>query len=270
MSLKEFVKIAVGLREHPKVLQAGDDGGWLFVCAIMWSKEHDTDGFIPAYAIARLTGLKRPGVAVKKLVSAGLLEEFSDGFRIHDYLDHQESSERRSAAGRKGAAARWSANGGREPNQACDPHADRTMDASGSHPDRNANAMRNRNAEEEEEKEKETPPTPSQDFEDWAAHYQLTTDHLLPARTTKAFRAVVASYDSRRSEGYTPDDLKLAIVGAHADDYRRENGYDVAESILRPTKIAALIAQGKLRTGGRNGSISSAQLGERLRGGPAA
>lgn len=269
MSLKEFVKIAVGLREHPKVLQAGDDGGWLFVCAIMWSKEHDTDGLIPAYVIPRLTGLKRPNVAVKKLVSAGLLVEFSEGFRIHDYLDYQESSERRSAAGRKGAAARWSANTPVEPKAASDSHTDRTGDASDSHTDRTTTAMRNRNAEEEEEKEEDTPPTPSQDFEDWAAHYQVTTEHDLPARTTKAFRSVVTSYDARRNEGYTPDDLKLATAGAHGDSYRRENGYDVAESILRPTKIAALIAQGKLRTGSRHAAASSRELGERLRGGAA-
>lgn len=159
MSLKEFVKIAVGLREHPKVIQAGDDGGWLYVCAIMWSKEHDTDGFIPAHVVPRLTGLKRPNVVAKKLVSAGLLEEFSGGFRIHDYLNYQESAEKRSAAGRKAAAARWSGNRAAEPNGKCDPHANRTAIASESHADRNANAMRSRITEEEEEKRK-TPPDP--------------------------------------------------------------------------------------------------------------
>lgn len=114
----------------------------------------------------------------------------------------------------------------------------------------------------------ELPPSPfTVDCEEWLGHYEQTTGHPLPGRATKAFHAVTAGYSARRTEGYTADDLKLATVGAHADRYRRENGYDVAESILRPTKIAALIAQGKLRSGRRD--VTSAELGARLRGGAA-
>lgn len=150
MSLKEFVKIAVALREHPKVLHAGDDGGWLYVCAIMWSKEHDTDGFIPEHVVSRLTGLKQPLKVVAKCVAAGLLEVADGGWAIHDYLEVQESSEARKAAGRKAATVRW--------------ERERAMrDASESHPNGTANAMRGRNTEEEEEEEEEkTPPDPPQ------------------------------------------------------------------------------------------------------------
>ena len=116
----------------------------------------------------------------------------------------------------------------------------------------------------------ELPPSPfNVDCEEWLAHYEQTTGHQLPGRGTKAFHSITAGYRARRDEGYSADDLKLATVGAHADDYRREHGYDVAESILRPTKIAALIAKGKLRSGSR-GSVSSVELGLRLRGGDAA
>lgn len=125
-------------------------------------------------------------------------------------------------------------------------------------------------ATEVEEKKEVTPlPLLHVDFEEWAQQYEQTTGHALPARTTKAFKSVAESYAARRSEGYSVDDLKLATVGAHADDYRRENGYDVAESILRPTKIAALIAKGKLRSGGRNAAKSSLDIARELRGGAA-
>lgn len=164
MSLKEWVKIAVGLREHPKVLEAGDDAGWLFVCSLMWSKEHDTDGAIPGYAVERLNGLKgrRLAAAVHKVVAVGLWEVTDSGFRIHDYLDHQESSERRKAAAKKAAEARWGAEKGMR--SASDSHPHRIAD-------RNANAMRDRNAEKRREEE-EIPPSPprgnrARDLDDW-------------------------------------------------------------------------------------------------------
>jgi hypothetical protein len=150
VSLKEWVRIAVGLREHPKVLQAGDDAGWLFTCSLMWSKEHDTDGVIPAYAIDRLNGYsgRRLARAVHACVTAGLWEEHADGFRIHDYLDHQESSERRKAAAKKAANARWDAE--KAMRSASESHSDGNAD-------RTADAIRDGNAEKRRE-ERETPP----------------------------------------------------------------------------------------------------------------
>lgn len=124
-----------------------------------------------------------------------------------------------------------------------------------------------------EEVEVEVPPIAPQgatvDFEEWAEHYQLTTGHTLPRRGTKAFHAIAEHYSARRNEGYAAEDLKLATVGAHADDYRRANGYDTAESILRPTKVAKLVAQGRLRTGGRNGAKTSMDLAREFNGGAA-
>lgn len=114
------------------------------------------------------------------------------------------------------------------------------------------------------------PPTPfAVDFEEWVLHYEQTTGHALPARTTKAFKGTAESYGARRTEGYSADDMKLATVGAHSDEWRRSQGYDTAESILRPKKIAALIAQGKLRTGGAQRPLSSVELAAKLNGGAA-
>lgn len=111
----------------------------------------------------------------------------------------------------------------------------------------------------EEKEEEKTPLGPPEgerqreiEFEEWIAHHEQTTGHQPPRVGTKARQAVRESFNARRTEGIPLDDLKLATIGAHADDYRREHGYDVAESVLRPTKVAALIAKGKLKTGGRS------------------
>jgi hypothetical protein len=39
--------------------------------------------------------------------------------------------------------------------------------------------------------------------------------------------------------------LKAATIGAHADEFRRTHNYDVAESVLRPTKITKLVNAGQ-------------------------
>lgn len=103
------------------------------------------------------------------------------------------------------------------------------------------------------DRDRDLPPLPPQgeitvDCEEWLLHYEQTTGHQLPARTTKAFKSIVETYGARRAEGHSAADLKAATVGAHADEYRREHGYDTAESILRPTKVGALIAKGRLRS----------------------
>jgi hypothetical protein len=89
---------------------------------------------------------------------------------------------------------------------------------------------------------------------EWLEHHRQLTGLELPAPKTKAHKAMTAAFRQRRQESYSLDDLKLATVGAWNDPYRRENGYYTPDSILRPTKVAALIAKGKLaaRTPGPN------------------
>lgn len=90
------------------------------------------------------------------------------------------------------------------------------------------------------------PPTPfAVDLEEWLLHYEQTTGHKLPGRGTKAFHSIAESYNARRLEGHAAEDVRDAIDGAHFDEFRRLNGYDTADSILRPTKIGSLIARGR-------------------------
>lgn len=255
MSSKEFVKISVGLREHPKVLQAGDMAGWLFVCAIMWSKEHDTDGFVPEYAVGRLTSIKRPMVAIRKLVEGKLLEPVENGWVIHDYLEHQESSERRRSAAKTAAKARWD--------------REKAMrSASDTHAIRNANALRNRNAEEEEEEEK-TPkppegassgeakspvPSPVQraqanGFDEWLLDHASVTGDTPPKASTKLYRHLAEMFNGRIDDGLTLPRLKMATRGAFNDELRRKGGHYGCESVLRPTKCNDLANKGQRLAG---------------------
>lgn len=83
------------------------------------------------------------------------------------------------------------------------------------------------------------------EFEAWLEHHRSVTGLRSPGARTKARQEFLRSYAARRAEGYSAQDMRLATVGAHADDFRREHGYDGVASVLRPTKIAGLVAVGE-------------------------
>ena len=260
-----WVKLDDGFLDHPKFLKVGPVAGYVAITAMAWSNRNLTDGFIPDAQVPRLANLE--GICdevrgphndyidayqlAQALVEAGLWDPAEGGYQIHDYHDHQQTAEAIKARRLK--------------------DRDRKASGRGEDSDRSPRGIQADSAVQEVRSRSTTPHSPpSVDCEEWLLHYEQTTGHKLPARTTKAFKATVDAYEARRAEGHTTEDLKLATVGAHADDYRRANGYDTADSILRPTKIAKLIAQGKLRVGGRNGAKSSVDLAREFQHGGAA
>lgn len=86
-----WVKLDDAFPEHPKVLSAGDEAAWMYVCALAYCNRHLTDGFLPSAAVKRLTNHKSPIRLVMKLVDVGLLEQVDHGFVVHDFLDYQPS-----------------------------------------------------------------------------------------------------------------------------------------------------------------------------------
>lgn len=111
---REFIKLDVGYLSNPKVvalLVAGKPHAVLFHVECMgYSRQHRTDGVVPiAAAMGAVIGCKRRDV--QAAVDIGLLVDNTDGsVTVHDYLEHQQSRaeiEAQSAAGRKGAEARW-------------------------------------------------------------------------------------------------------------------------------------------------------------------
>lgn len=80
---------------HPKHLKAGPLASWLWVCGLAYCQRHATDGFIPVEAMHMLgaTGPWKP--LASALVKAGLWIEAEGGYRVHDFLDWNDSREER-------------------------------------------------------------------------------------------------------------------------------------------------------------------------------
>lgn len=118
-----------------------------------------------------------------------------------------------------------------------------------------------RNREERREKTPQPPegvtPSPAEidaaadrlktdaDFTAWLAGHHTATGMTPPGDRTKALAAIRSSYAERRAEGWTAADLDLAVIGAVTDEYRRQHGYIDPTSVLRPTKIHALVERGR-------------------------
>jgi hypothetical protein len=83
------------------------------------------------------------------------------------------------------------------------------------------------------------------EFGEWMGHHHVVTGMDVLRAGTQARRKIAAMYAARRKEGYSHEDLKLAVDGAWADDFRREKGHVGHESVLRPTKVADLISKGR-------------------------
>jgi hypothetical protein len=132
---RQFAKLDLGYFDNPKITDFVDEHPHvplLHLRAILYSRQHLTDGKFPVRLVARMVSASYCGSQCDaecdycRAVGADLIErvDVRTGL-VHDYLQHQQSAEdiaRLSSAGKKGAAARWSGS----------PDADRT-------PDRNAN-----------------------------------------------------------------------------------------------------------------------------------
>lgn len=109
-----WVKLDDQARHHRKILAVGPTAAWLWACGLMYcNSQKARDGFIPAEAVQILYPVPNWKREIPKLVSAGLWEEVSGGYVIHDYHEYQPTvddaaalSEKRAAAGRLGGMRR--------------------------------------------------------------------------------------------------------------------------------------------------------------------
>jgi hypothetical protein len=83
------------------------------------------------------------------------------------------------------------------------------------------------------------------EFDAWLADHQEVTGKTAPKAGTKARANVLAAYRARRAEGYSHEDLLLVTRGAMKHEYRVEQGYITAASILRPDAVADLLERGR-------------------------
>ena len=96
--------------EHPKVLNAGGDAAWLYICGLCFVNRNLTEGRIPKTVIARLSDRKSPARLAQRLVEVGLWHEDGDTYRIHDWEKYNETAETvkaRKEQARNAARSRW-------------------------------------------------------------------------------------------------------------------------------------------------------------------
>lgn len=91
-----WFKVDDGLHAHSKVVRAGVHAMGLWVIAGAWSSDQLTDGWIPDHMAARMDREYKKHAA--QLVAAGLwyadaLPNGDQGWRFHQWADHQPSSE---------------------------------------------------------------------------------------------------------------------------------------------------------------------------------
>lgn len=82
-------------------------------------------------------------------------------------------------------------------------------------------------------------------FDEWMADYEQVTSRQAPRRGTTARAHLASTFAALVAEGYSPDELKLATRGAWANEWRRENGYVKPENVLKKTKVAGLVEDGR-------------------------
>ncbi len=117
---RTYVKVHDGLPDHPKIIEAGGEAGWLYICGLAYASRQLTDGVISKRLVRRLTDGSNPEASASALVRVGLWHEGEhgcpkcptagpDAYVIHDYLDHQRSASevadlrsKRAAAGQRG------------------------------------------------------------------------------------------------------------------------------------------------------------------------
>jgi len=117
---RTYVKVHDGLPDHPKIIEAGGEAGWLYICGLAYASRQLTDGVISKRLVRRLTDGSNPEANASALVRVGLWHDGEhdcpkcpqagpDSYVIHDYLDHQRSASevadlraKRAAAGQRG------------------------------------------------------------------------------------------------------------------------------------------------------------------------
>lgn len=242
---RTYVKVHDGLPDHPKVIEAGGEAGWLYVCGLAYASRQLTDGVLPRRLVRRLTDGSNPEASASALVRVGLWHEGehncptcpvapADAYVIHDYLDHQRSASevadlraKRAAAGQRGGKrsgeSRRAASAG-EANAEASAEAKTKQAGSKNEPETETET-------EVKEKESRTPSEPARhDVERVCKHFATRledTGSKRPTITTKWRNDIRLLLDK---DGVTPEQAIAAIDWAQADDFWQAH-------ILSPAKL---------------------------------
>lgn len=114
-----WVRLDDAHQDHPKIAPLRDRSYRLWVRSIAYSNRFGLDGVLTASQLRQIRVPIRAKLGHEtELVRSGLWHKTDTGIVIHDVSEYQpktqksaELSQKRSAAGRKGAAARWGTDG---------------------------------------------------------------------------------------------------------------------------------------------------------------
>jgi hypothetical protein len=193
---------------HPKGHEVTLAALGLFALGLSYSADNGTRGRLPEkWVLGRIIGDDQ--TAPQQLVDAGLWERVDSGWVIHDYHDYnltpEELEERRVGARER--------------------------------------KRRQRDRERESRVTESVSPGPGSgsgsaaEFGDWLEHYRQTTGKT----SVRGSQSARDAFAARRKEGRTLVELKAATVGCHGDEFCREHGHDVPETILRASKVERYI-----------------------------
>lgn len=91
-----WVKIDDGILNNRKVIAVSKDAKLLYIAGLCFCSANLSDGVIPAKTvnvIAAQCEIRSAAKLVKELVREGLWIDNGDEYQVHDYLEHNESSE---------------------------------------------------------------------------------------------------------------------------------------------------------------------------------
>jgi hypothetical protein len=108
-----WAKIALNLADNPKVIGLSDSAFRAFVEAILYSRQHLTDGFLDARVVAKRWGLDVAAELTSNDPQNPSWVPVEGGFQLHNFCEYQtttddldEIRERKSRAGKASAEAR--------------------------------------------------------------------------------------------------------------------------------------------------------------------
>ncbi|MEV5944645.1 hypothetical protein [Streptomyces sp. NPDC051994] len=246
---RTYVKVHDGLPDHPKIIEAGGEAGWLYICGLAYASRQLTDGVIPKRLVPRLTDGSKPEASASALLRVGLWHEGEhncgscpsagpDVYVIHDYLDHQRSASevadlraKRSAAGQRGGKRSGESRRAASTSEAND-------EALASHLVKQNRSKTEAETETETEVKEKESGTPAESLDNVRrADIEAVCKHLadrLEKTGSKRPRITTKWRDATRllldRDGITVEQAKTAIDWAHDSDFWQAH-------ILTPMKL---------------------------------
>lgn len=90
-----------------------------------------------------------------------------------------------------------------------------------------------------------TPEEEHEVFAEWLGYHCVRSERTVPKAGTSARSDLARTFAALAGEGYELEDFKLATDGVLADPFMVENGHTKPENVLRKSKIAGRIDDGR-------------------------